>query len=81
MKIDNHDMVHIERITDRLINGARYFAGAQDSIMLNQLQYLIGEVRHFALSVNRAPYEGESEQDYQDAYEAAKERLARVFID
>jgi len=80
MKIDNNEIVHIERIAERLINGAQYFAGAQDSIHLKQLQSLVAEVRHFALSVNRNRYPDEDEAEYQDAYESAKERFARIFI-
>jgi hypothetical protein len=80
MKIENNDMVHIERITERLINGAKYFAGAQDTATLNQLQRLVAEVRHFALSVNRSRFPDEDEQEYQDAYEAALERFAKIFI-
>ena len=80
MKISNHDIVHIERMTERLTNSVRYFAGAQDSATLNQLQRLVAEVRHFALSINRSRYPDEDEQEYQDAYEAALERFAKIFI-
>ena len=80
MKIDTHDMVHIERITERLINGAKYFAGANDAILLNQLQALVAEARHFALSVNRARYPDEDEAEYQEAVEQALRRWASIFI-
>ena len=45
MKISNHDIVQIERMTERLTNGVRSFAGAQDTVTLNQLQTLVAEVR------------------------------------
>jgi len=80
MKIDNHDMVHVERITERLINGAKYFAGAQDSIMLNQLQSLVAEARHFALSVNRARFPDEDEAEYQESVKQAQARWLKIFI-
>ena len=80
MKIDNNDMVHIERIAERLANGARYFAGAQDSIMLNQLQSLVAEARHFALNVNRARFPDEDEAEYQDSVKQAQARWLKIFI-
>ena len=80
MKIDNHDMVHVERITDRLINGAMYFAGANDAALLNKLQWLVAETRHFALSVNRARYPDEDEAEYQDSVKQAQERWLNIFI-
>lgn len=80
MKMDNHDMVHVERITDRLINGAMYFAGANDAILLNKLQSLVAEARHFALNVNRARYPDEDEAEYQDNVRQAQERWLKIFI-
>ena len=80
MKIDNHDMVHIERTTERLINGAKYFAGAQDSHTLNQLQTLVAEARHFALSVNRARFPDEDEAEYQESVQQAQARWIKIFI-
>ena len=80
MKIDNHDMVHVERIAERLINGAQYFAGPQDAVLLNQLQSLVAEVRHFALSVNRARYPDEDEAEYQESVKQAQARWLKIFI-
>ena len=80
MRIDNHDMVHIERIAERLANGARYFAGPQDSIMLDQLQTLVAEARHFALSVNRARFPDEDEAEYQESVKQAQARWLKIFI-
>lgn len=80
MKIDNNDIVHIERITERLINSAKHFAGANDSIMLNQLHSLVAEARHFALSVNRARFPDEDEAEYQESVKQAQARWLKIFI-
>jgi hypothetical protein len=80
MKIDNNDMVHIERITERLINGARYFAGAQDTVYLKQLQSLVAEMRHFALSVNRSRFPDEDQIEYEESVNQAMNRIAKIFI-
>jgi hypothetical protein len=80
MKIDNHDMVHIERITERLVNGAKYFAGAQDTHTLNQLQSLLAEVRHFALSVNRSRFPDEDQAEYEECVKDSMNRWAKIFI-
>jgi len=80
MKIDNHDRVHVERIAERLINGAQYFAGPQDAVLLNQLQSLVAEARHFALSVNRARFPDEDEAEYQESVKQAQARWLKIFI-
>lgn len=79
MNISTHEMVHVERITDRLINGAMYFAGANDAILLNKLQALVAEARHFALNVNRARHPDEDEAEYQESVKQAQARWLQIF--
>jgi hypothetical protein len=80
MKLTNNEMVGVERITTRAVNALIGFARVDDDLALRQLESLVAEARHFALCVNRDRYPDEDEAEYQEAYEAAKERWARIFI-
>lgn len=60
MSITADDFIKIERTTRDAVRAAKVFATGDDVSRLNQLEYIVAEVRHYAQSVAvlRDEYEG-----------------------